>query len=285
MSDGDAMPGRVVKWYQRHGYDFLVLTDHNKSSWPIMYRNKDDFLLIHGNEFSVESCGKPVHVCALGYEKKGHPKASDTISDTLQGLVDEARSDLSVPVICHPNWCWAFTHREMMGLFDANLFEIYNPSHDCNNIGGGTSFSTEEMWDLMLSEGKRIFGVASDDAHHYRKRFDKGTDFPGRAWVMVHADKLEKDSILIALDRGDFYSSTGVSLEDLIINNEGMMIKIKRHRDCKYLVEYIGDGGRVLETQYSELSEHYFMAGQKYTRANITASDGTKAWVQPVFLR
>ena len=28
-SDGDADPEKVVGWYRRHGYDFLVLSDHN----------------------------------------------------------------------------------------------------------------------------------------------------------------------------------------------------------------------------------------------------------------
>jgi len=28
-SDGDAEPEKVVEWYNNHGYDFLVLSDHN----------------------------------------------------------------------------------------------------------------------------------------------------------------------------------------------------------------------------------------------------------------
>ena len=28
-SDGDSTPDEVVRWYREHGYDFLVLTDHN----------------------------------------------------------------------------------------------------------------------------------------------------------------------------------------------------------------------------------------------------------------
>ena len=28
-SDGDSTPEEVVRWYREHGYDFLVLTDHN----------------------------------------------------------------------------------------------------------------------------------------------------------------------------------------------------------------------------------------------------------------
>jgi hypothetical protein len=28
-SDGDSTPDEVVRWYREHGYQFLVLTDHN----------------------------------------------------------------------------------------------------------------------------------------------------------------------------------------------------------------------------------------------------------------
>jgi len=28
-SDGDSTPDQVVRWYREHGYQFLVLTDHN----------------------------------------------------------------------------------------------------------------------------------------------------------------------------------------------------------------------------------------------------------------
>ena len=28
-SDGDSTPDEVVRWYREHGYNFLVLTDHN----------------------------------------------------------------------------------------------------------------------------------------------------------------------------------------------------------------------------------------------------------------
>jgi Histidinol phosphatase and related hydrolases of the PHP family len=28
-SDGDSLPDEVARWYVEHGYDFLVLTDHN----------------------------------------------------------------------------------------------------------------------------------------------------------------------------------------------------------------------------------------------------------------
>ncbi len=29
-SDGDASPEKVARWYGRHGYDFLTLSDHDR---------------------------------------------------------------------------------------------------------------------------------------------------------------------------------------------------------------------------------------------------------------
>ena len=29
-SDGDASPAELTAWYKRHGYDFIILTDHNR---------------------------------------------------------------------------------------------------------------------------------------------------------------------------------------------------------------------------------------------------------------
>ena len=38
---------------------------------------------------------------------------------------------------------------------------------------------------------------------------------PGRGWVVVRAPRLEARALLEALERGDFYASTGVELTRL----------------------------------------------------------------------
>ena len=39
---------------------------------------------------------------------------------------------------------------------------------------------------------------------------------PGRGWVMVNSEELTSDAITRAMMRGDFYSSSGVMLEELV---------------------------------------------------------------------
>ena len=38
---------------------------------------------------------------------------------------------------------------------------------------------------------------------------------PGRGWVWVRAPQLSAESIIAAMESGDFYASTGVKLDDL----------------------------------------------------------------------
>ena len=35
QSDGDSSPADVVRWYEEHGYDFLVITDHDRITPPV----------------------------------------------------------------------------------------------------------------------------------------------------------------------------------------------------------------------------------------------------------
>ena len=43
-SDGDADPAWVANWFKEHGYDFLVLSDHNHRT--ILVRSKYELLSI-----------------------------------------------------------------------------------------------------------------------------------------------------------------------------------------------------------------------------------------------
>jgi hypothetical protein len=51
-SDGDSPPEYVARWYKDHGYDFLILSDHNTLTDPetLAHLVDDGFLLIPGEE-------------------------------------------------------------------------------------------------------------------------------------------------------------------------------------------------------------------------------------------
>lgn len=48
------------------------------------------------------------------------------------------------------------------------LIEIHNGHPRVHNVGGGDWSGIEYAWDALLTRGTRIYGIAVDDAHHFR---------------------------------------------------------------------------------------------------------------------
>lgn len=80
------------------------------------------------------------------------------------------------------------------------------------------------MWDQVLSRGVVIWGVASDDTHELKAGSLVGTAGagagPGKGWIVVRAEHLTADAITQAIDKGDFYASTGIELNDYKIEGK-----------------------------------------------------------------
>jgi hypothetical protein len=143
----------------------------------------------------------------------------------------------------------------------------------------------EKMWDMLLTGGKRIYGMAVDDAHHFNGEFAPNRANPGRGWVMVRAPRLDGDNIVKSLETGTFYSSTGVVIDDIIFNAKQIIIKIRQQSDFKYRTEFIGEDGQILAVSEEINPVYTLKKAQKYVRAKVYDSMGAVAWVQPVFVQ
>jgi len=136
-SDGDSDPEVVARWYKEHGYDFLVISDHNVLYHPgrLAHLVDSTFLLVPGEEVTSSFQDKPVHLNGLN----------------------------------------------------------------------------------LLTRGHRIYGIAVDDAHHFQGEFSRDRANPGRGFVVVQVSRLDAGSIMAALEEGRFYASTGVELENVVV--------------------------------------------------------------------
>jgi hypothetical protein len=285
-TDGDSPPDTVIRWYRAHGYNFLVISDHDTITDPATYRHQFDsaFILVPGEEVTGRFQGAPVHLTALNLSRIVKPRVGATLLGTLQANVDVIREAGGVPLINHPNYRWALNTETLRQTTGVSLFELFNGHPWVHNMGGADAPSMEAVWDALLSGGKRIYGVASDDAHYWKK-FDQEQPNPGRGWVFVRAQQLSPAALTQAMLAGQFYSSTGVELADLIVTPNAIEVRIKQDRDFKYRTEFIGDGGRVLAQSTGLAARYELKPGVTYVRAKVTDSGGRSAWVQPVFVQ
>ncbi|MGH9657983.1 MAG: hypothetical protein ACRD96_05525, partial [Bryobacteraceae bacterium] len=242
----------------------------------------EKFLLIPGEEVSSRYDKAPVHVNGFGLDRVVNPATGASLIATIQSNVNAIREAGGLPSVNHPNFGWAFASRELLAVENLNLFEVYNGHPTVNNEGGGGVESLDQMWDALLTAGRRIYGVAVDDAHYF-KTIGKDLSNPGRGWVVVRAPTLSRASILAALRGGDFYSSTGVELSDVRAAGEELRVAIKPASPFRYTTEFIGDGGRVLARSGELTASYKLTASDKYVRAVVRASNGDDAWTQPLF--
>jgi hypothetical protein len=274
MSDGDSPPEEMAAWYRDHGYQFLVITDHDKVT---NVAAPEGLVLIPGEEVTDKLPKKPLHVNAIGLTRVVPPQGGKTTVEVLQRNVDAVREAGGIPLVNHPNFGWAFGANELLELRGVTLLEIAS-GHPYVNAQGPPS--VEAMWDELLTAGRRVWGVAVDDSHHLKRPWDTDVALPGKAWVVVRAAKADAKSVLGALERGEFYASTGVELEDF----GPASVKVKEKNLAHYRIQFIGAKGRVLQ-ETAGASASYAMRGDEgYVRAKVIDSNGRMAWTQPHFV-
>ena len=285
-SDGDSPPEVVARWYRDHGYDFLVISDHNVLYDPgrLAHLADSTFLLIPGEEVTSGFQGKPVHLNGLNLHTLVEPRQEETLVGTIQANVDGIRAENGIPHINHPNFGWAFGARELAQVHDYRLLEIFNGHPSVHNLGGGGYPGMEEIWDILLTRGHRIYGIAVDDAHHFQGEFSRDRANPGRGFVVVQIPALKPGAIVAALEEGRFYASTGVELEDVVVEAKALEVRVKSRGSFRYTTQFIGEGGRVLETVHGAVARFEPARFESYVRARVQDSGGAVAWVQPVFM-
>jgi hypothetical protein len=222
-----------------------------------------------------------------------------SIAQTYAANLSLIREAGGIAQVNHPNFLWSIGVEDMAQLRDGTLFELWNGHPLINNLGGvddsgHEALSTEALWDALLSRGKRLWAVASDDSHDYQDVSNPDSPGPGHGWVMVRADRLTPDALVSSLQRGDFYASTGVSLENYSAGEREIAIDILASArygnrlvptDSRYLTRFIGKGGRVLAEVAGRRPRYAIRGDEGYVRAVIVDSNGRRAWTQPFFLK
>ena len=282
-SDGDAEPQWVANWYKNHGYDFLVLSDHNHRT--ILEQEIDGLLMVPGEEVSARTeVGQiPIHINGIGISKVVEPIHGDDIVKIIQANVDSIHDAGGIVQINHPNFRWAFDHSHISQVVGADLIEVHNSHPLVNNLGASGRPGAEDIWDRVLSSGKIIFGTATDDSHNYYDWLPHLSN-PGRGWVMVSANDLSIDGIVSALADGHFYSSTGVTISSYFYDDIEIKIEIEEEHDFIYKTVFSGKNGDILAQTSGPYASYRITGYETYVRATIYSSSGGKAWTQPIFV-
>ncbi len=286
------------------------------------------FLLLPGEEITQYLDGRGAHMNALNLGEAIEEQKGATLVEILNWDLGAAqwqagqRGKPVVAVLNHPNFLWSQTAEDLLQLPALRFFEVYNGHPLVNNGGDAIHPGTERLWDIVLTHRALrgedpLYGVATDDSHDYHVvgRTQRNS---GRGWIMVRAPELSPDTLMAAMARGDFYASSGVTLDDVRLDGRRLTLSIRGERGVTYTTQFIGtragfdtttapvadSTGRPLTRRYSAelgmvLAEvkgaapSYTLRGDElYVRARVvssrakvnppTAGEVEMAWTQPV---
>ena len=253
-------PEALEKNQRRFGADWLMRRDHHGTN---QYRLKTlaefrglleepgRFLMIPSEEITSGHLSFPVHINATNLRKKISAQGGTNVLDVMQrgvnAVLDQRRQtgQPMFPHINHPNFGWGITAEDLMQVKGERFFEVYNGHPSTHNEGDTTHAGTERMWDIILAWriGKLdlppMYGLAVDDSHHYHSR-RVGKSNNGRGWVVVRSERLEPASIVLAMEAGDFYSSSGVSLRQIQRTGNTMRIEVEAEPGVTYTIRFMG---------------------------------------------
>lgn len=333
----------VDKCSERFGPDWVTTRKNAKGEIEVKlktleeYRGKfeepNKFLLVQAEEVSAGFGNAPIHINAINLTEAIQPvkdlvSIRETMRANLQAIAAQAVKT-GRPIMAHlnhPNFRWALTAEDLAHVIEDKYFEVYNghPSTYPEGVPERADTSTDRIWDIAntirLVELKQppLFGMGTDDSHHYHG----GTATSGRGYVMVRAAKLDSNALVEAMQRGDFYASTGVTLEDVSFDpsSRQLRVKIQAVPGVKYRIEFRGtpknydravqevpapaddnhpirlkhseDVGKLLSSSEGTESTYQMTREELYVRAVIfsdqvmvnpaTPGQLQKAWTQPV---
>jgi hypothetical protein len=276
-----------------------------------LFQEPNKFLIMEAEEISDQYQSKPIHIGAINIKELVKPQGGNSVAEVMQRNLNEVyaqreRTGQSMFAhINHPNFQWAIKVEDMMQLKGERFFEVYNGHPHVHNYGDSTTIGMEELWDKLLihyiKEGRElVYGLATDDAHNFIE-YNGGTSNPGRGWIMVRAAQLNPASLIAAMEKGDFYSTTGVELQELEFKSGKLTVAVNPKPGVEYSIQFWGAGksknskekaGVLLKEVKGNNATYKLRKKNLYVRAKIISTkpkenpyaegDVETAWTQPV---
>ncbi|MCI0361778.1 MAG: hypothetical protein L0211_25105 [Planctomycetaceae bacterium] len=217
-----------------------------------LVEERGTFLMIPAEEISDRAEGVPVHMNASNLRDVVEPLGGATVRETIENnlrQVEEQAKTAGREILTHlnhPNFGWAITAEDIAHAVTERFFEVYNGHPGVNQPGDENRPSIDRLWDIANTirlahlDAPPLYGIATDDSHHYHDKENGSRPF--RGWQMVRATHLTPEHIIRAIKAGDSYATSGVTLAEVKYDPAARTLElaIEPDGDATFTVEFIG---------------------------------------------
>ncbi len=307
-SDGKLTVETLKAEYKKRGYSIVAFTDHEHLI-DNSYLDDDEFLTItscevaikefpaistlkkldmrvtHLNFYALDQHNVVTPCYASEYDHYGYEGIKDEIryegeferkysAEGVNEIIKIAKEKGFIVSYNHPTWSLenASHYLNYEGMF---AVEIYN--HSCSLQGHADD---EHVFDDLLRADKAVFCTCADDNHNARPFDGPYCDSFG-GFVQINAEKLDYATVMDALQKGNFYASTGAQILSLVKDGDKVHIKtapskriflLTRGRRCE----------KVIASENETVTEATFTLwdSDEYFRIRVEDEKGKRAYTQ-----
>ena len=301
VSDGTLPPQQLVTTYEEAGFDVVAITDHWRRTLvpsterivtipsaelgfdlrhPVYPRHSGEFLVYGIDDIPEDPGGDRANWYVNeedNYEVRTFPDL-----DTAVGWAD---AQGAVVYVAHPYW----SGMDVRDLVEAQGYagiELFNGSAEVETGRGDSS----TWWDVLLSSGRRVFGVGTDDQHY--PLFELGT-----GWTMVRTAERTPAAVLDALRNGHAYVSHGPQILDVVVGDSfvevacspsrAVVLHMEEEQGASVVAGVSGRRmGRILDTDGNGLITRARVEttheSPRYRRISVVDATGRRAWTNPL---
>lgn len=280
-SDGLKSPTEVLRLFKDADYDAVALTDH----W--VFGEPGDFegmTLLSGCEYNVGgSCAENgvFHIVGIGMERDPasiHPEIAD--AKNYKDSIDRANAIISaiteaggIAELAHPAWSLN-TPSQLSSLHGLFATEIYNTVSD---HGESNRPYSGAVIDMLATEGRLFDLLAVDDCHYY-------TGDHCVASTMAAVDGADRNSIISALRKGDYFATTGPYLSVEKRDDGAVLVHCSPVCRIVFMSNMVWASGRQIFGDNLTEAIYHPHKGESFVRVEITDACGRMAWSNPIKL-
>jgi len=256
LTFGDTPRHELYALYKERGYDVIGISDYMTIAPP--QDSGDIYLSAYEHGYTPGRHHQTVigarHVSWFDYPLGGSVQQK-------QDVLDRLRSEAQFLIINHP------TKADSYALADFEKLTGYDALEVASKYG-----IWENYWDVALSSGRPVWGVASDDGH---ASIDDGIgSHVGIAYLVIHTVEPTALGVLTALHAGRFHSmytrdgKPGVDLELFEIEGDQLHVRLGERVDA---IRFWGQDGRLLWDERKR-SEAFYTLSPRDTYVRVEAN-------------
>lgn len=312
-SDGAHTPEELKKMYVDHGYSVVAFTDHNLFA---CHNELTDENFVALNAFEINFCETNPDGSAMDFNLKRsthlgviakdpsvtkHPvftslnfrineraKALHTPDfyeneeafvpvysvESVNSAIKKAKDRGFYVIYNHPTWSLdSYEQYTAYEGFDA--FEMFN----YHNYVRGLPEYNPRVFDDLLRLGKKVFCVSTDDNHNSRLEDSFG------GFTVIKADKLDYESIIKALEDGNFYASFGPEIKNLWYEDKKICVECSPCQRIQFNTAItLSHAVKAKDGELLTYAEFPVDPSYGYVRVTVVGDKGQKANTNAYFL-